>query len=129
MQIAKPLFFSITIYLVLRCGGVFFKAAGKHPDILNVYQIIEREIFFHDKAFDKQCFAKTTERICNAFENSLYMFVSLAVYFSYCTESRSVLLPMVVGQLGNEMIKTEEKICIDILNDILITLTRKDVVS
>lgn len=60
---------------------------------------------------------------------SLYMFVSLAVYFSYCTESRSVLLPMVVGQLGNEMIKTEEKICIDILNDILITLTRKDVVS
>ena len=75
------------------------------------------------------------------------MFASLVVYFSYCTESRSILLPMVVGQLGNEMIKTEEKtptatgqlgnetiknveqICIDILNDILITLTRKDVVS
>ena len=71
------------------------------------------------------------------------MFASLVVYFSCCTESRSILLPMVVGQLGNEMIKTEEKtstlgnetiknveqICIDILNDILITLTRKDVVS
>lgn len=45
-------------------------------------------------------------------------------------ESRYVLLPMVVEQLRNEMTKSEEmKICIDILNDILITLTRKDVVS
>ncbi|KAJ7356302.1 Dedicator of cytokinesis protein 2 [Desmophyllum pertusum] len=45
-------------------------------------------------------------------------------------ESRYVLLPMVVEQLKNEMKKTEEmKSCIDILNDILITLTRNDVGS
>lgn len=37
--------------------------------------------------------------------------------------------PTAVGQLGNETIKNVEQICIDILNDILITLTRKDVVS
>lgn len=42
-------------------------------------------------------------------------------------ESRYVLLPMVVEQLKNEMRRSEEKICIDILNDILITLTRQDV--
>jgi len=37
---------------------------------------------------------------------------------------------MVVEQLKNEMMKTEEmRSCIDILNDILITLTRNDVVS
>ena len=50
--------------------------------------------------------------------------------FPLPAESRYVLLPMVVEQLRNEMTKSEEmKICIDILNDILITLTRKDVVS
>lgn len=43
-------------------------------------------------------------------------------------ESRYVLLPMVVEQLKKEMRKTEEmRRCIDILNDILITLTRNDV--
>ena len=37
---------------------------------------------------------------------------------------------MVVEQLKNEMMKTEEmRSCIDILNDILVTLTRNDVVS
>ena len=57
------------------------------------------------------------------------------LFFCFCffclfVESRYVLLPMVVEQLKNEMKKTEEmRRCIDILNDILITLTRKDVVS
>ena len=51
-------------------------------------------------------------------------------FFCLFVESRYVLLPMVVEQLKNEMKKTEEmRRCIDILNDILITLTRKDVVS
>ena len=37
---------------------------------------------------------------------------------------------MVVEQLKNKMSEIEEKeICIDILNDILVILTRKDVVS
>ena len=37
---------------------------------------------------------------------------------------------MIVEQLKNEMKKSEEmKSCIDIMNDILIILTRKDVVS
>ncbi|XP_073238831.1 dedicator of cytokinesis protein 1-like [Porites lutea] len=43
-------------------------------------------------------------------------------------ESRYVLLPMVVEQLKNKMTEVDEmKVCIDILNDILITLTRNDV--
>lgn len=52
------------------------------------------------------------------------------LFCCFCVESRYVLLPMVVEQLRNEMMKTEEmKNCIDILSDILITLTRNDVVS
>lgn len=52
------------------------------------------------------------------------------LFYCFFVESRYVLLPMVVEQLKNEMKKTEEmKSCIDILNDILITLTRNDVVS
>nr|XP_058959333.1 dedicator of cytokinesis protein 1-like [Pocillopora verrucosa] len=45
-------------------------------------------------------------------------------------ESRYVLLPMIVEQLKHEMNKSDEmKSCIDIMNDILIILTRNDVGS
>ncbi|XP_048584524.1 dedicator of cytokinesis protein 1 isoform X2 [Nematostella vectensis] len=43
-------------------------------------------------------------------------------------DSRCVLLPMAVSQIGKEMDRNEEMIiCIDVLNDILIMLMRKDV--
>lgn len=55
----------------------------------------------------------------------------LVIYiFFFVTESRYVLLPMIVEQLKHEINKSEEmKSCIDIMNDILIILTRNDVVS
>lgn len=107
-------------------------------DLMQVFDIKELGHFareFVEKIPDKRLTLQKMDCIHNMVKTELFE----------DQESRSILLPMVVGQLGNEMIKTEEKtptavgqlgnetiknveqICIDILNDILITLTRKDV--
>lgn len=65
MQNGK-LMFSIIIQRVLRCVGSLFKAEGKHPGIY--WKHNRTRVVFHGKAFEKQWFLKTTERILNAFE-------------------------------------------------------------
>lgn len=90
-------------------------------DLMQVFDVKELSYYareFIEKIPDKRLTSQKMDCIHNMVKTKLFE----------DQESRYVLLPMVVEQLKNKMSEIEEKeICIDILNDILVILTRKDV--